>query len=97
MMSDLTAALLPLLGVGGVTGFAALLARAFFGALKATAEVGEEKNRTIERQQTTILRQDAEIEQRETQNLQLRREVAARDIEIADLRAQLARMRGTAS
>lgn len=97
-MEQLTSALLPLLGVGGVTGFAALLARAWVQALRATAEVGEEKNRTIERKDREIERQDREIETLQLEKLQLQREVAARDISIGDLQAQLARARrGTAS
>jgi hypothetical protein len=96
-MNDLTAALLPLLGVGGVTGFAALLARAFFGALKATAEVGEEKNRTIARKEAEIARQDNEIESLQLQLLSALRDSQMKDIQLADLQAQITRMKGTAS
>jgi hypothetical protein len=103
-MNDLASALLPMLGVGGVTGFAALMARAWLQALRATADVSAEKNRTIDRQTGTIERQDAEIENLQLQLLAALRETGAqavtirdRDMTIARLQAELARATGTTS
>ena len=90
-MDNLTA-VLPLLGVGGVTGFAALLARAWLQALRATSEVSEEKNRTITRLEATVERQDREIDDLNSRLLTALRDSVMKDAEIAALR-----QRGTAS
>jgi hypothetical protein len=103
-MNDLTSVLLPMLGVGGVTGFAALVARAWLQALRATADVTTEKNRTIDRQTATIERQDTEIEDLQLKLLAALRELGGKDVELSDrdhqiarLQAELARGTGTGS
>jgi hypothetical protein len=87
-MSDLTSGLLALLGGSGLVGFAALVVRAFLQALRATADVSEEKNRTIDRQAATITRQDKEIDDLNLKLLAGLRELVAKDAEIAHLRAK---------
>jgi hypothetical protein len=77
-----------LLGGGGLIGFGTLVVRAFLQALRATADVSEEKNRTIDRQTATIQRQDQEIENLNLKLLAGLRELVAKDAEIAHLRAK---------
>lgn len=93
-MSDLTSGLLALLGGGGLAGLGTLVVRAFLQALRATADVSEEKNRTIERQAATIERQDTEIDKLQLQLLEALRDQAKKDIVIAGLQADLARAIG---
>lgn len=103
-MSNLVSGLLLALGGGGVTGFGYLVTRAFLSALKATSDVSEQKNRTIDRQDQTITRQaetiekqDTEIDRLQAALLAARRSEASKDITVAELQAALARARGTAS
>jgi hypothetical protein len=91
-MNDLTSALLAALGTSGLAGFGALVLRAFLQALKATAEISAEKNRTIERQASTIARQDAEIEDLQLQLVEAFRAAAMKDIAAAGLRAENERL-----
>lgn len=86
--------LLALLGGGGLVGLGTLVVRAFLQALRATAEVGEEKNRTIARLEATVTRQDTEIDRLQIQLLTAMREQAMRDITITGLRAQQDRPAG---
>lgn len=102
-MNDLSSAVLPLLGVGGLTGFAALVLRAFLVAVKATVEINEEKNRTIDRLQGLVDRKNMTLEERdrEIDRLQLelvdaRREIGLRDLTIERLRGSQERGTGTA-
>jgi hypothetical protein len=89
-MSDLTSGLLALLGGGGLIGFGTLVVRAFLQALRATADVSEEKNRTIDRQAAEIGRKDKEIDDLNLRLLAGLREQVAKDAEIARLKAKTA-------
>jgi uncharacterized coiled-coil protein SlyX len=81
-------------GGSGLVGLGTLVVRAFLQALRATAEVGDEKNRTIARLEATVTRQDAELDRLQTQLLAAMREQAVRDITIDELKAQRRRTRG---
>ncbi len=93
-MSEMASWLLALLGGGGLVGLGTLVVRAFLQALRATAEVGEEKNRTIARLEATVTRQDTEIDRLQAQLLTAMRELAVRDITIGELRAARRRPSG---
>ncbi len=104
MSGDLTSAFLAALGGGGFVTAGTLVVRAFLQALRATAAVSEQKDRTIDRQDRTIEQRDQTIERLDTEieSLQLKllaekQDSAAKDIVIAGLRADLARTTGNSS
>lgn len=86
-MNEINSAVLALLGAGGVTGFGALVLRAFLQALRATATIQARLEAEIERQDTEIHRLQTDLQA-------IRVELGARDITIAGLQAQLARATG---
>ena len=96
------AALLALLGAGGIVGVIRLIKAAFSDGLEATAKIQERQVVELERQAATIARQDREIDDLNDRLLSARRTVAERDIMLAeqrarnlDLETQLARATGT--